>query len=237
MSADTWEKLLLLVAGGAIAALGAWLNEVRSEKRRKGTKLEEAYVGWLNAHELIFRRLRELADLADEEAVSAESNGLLVEKLDRVNADLQSLQAALNIAFVYERDRTKKDLVEKLLAGYEVIVGLLTQLVSRHKVQWQLQQAQVGFHSRLSRADAMVLHVRKLKEAKGVESNAQLAEEAAKVERHVRRYRNKIARDAAETAKLASSSAVRLTSRARKLFEDLKEMDETMLPLRRILLG
>jgi phytoene dehydrogenase-like protein len=126
------EKILLLVAGGVIAALSAWFADFRSERRRKTVKLEEAYLAWLNSQSTVLRGLRELTELAEGRPKSAEEHALILEKFDRLYSELQSLRASANQAFMYERVDEKKTLLDLQSKAYEALSEAL-RLTVRHQ--------------------------------------------------------------------------------------------------------
>jgi hypothetical protein len=107
---DLVEKVCLLLAGGIMTVLGAWLNDVRSERRSRKAKLEDAYIAWLSSQSSVLARLRAylyLAQQKDEQPATG-----LIEALDRVHTEIGALTGALNTALVYESDRTRRRLIE-----------------------------------------------------------------------------------------------------------------------------
>ena len=149
-----WEKVLLLLAGSAFgsasAILGAWLNDLRTEKRRKRAKLEEAYIAWLNADTLVRDRLKELVQFVESEEKVAESEELLVEKLERLPADLQTLCSALNTAFVYERSRPKRRLIELQTSLYAHLIESIKIVIAHHKTHVEYHQTVDSTNTMLS---------------------------------------------------------------------------------------
>ena len=221
MNPDTLEKLLLLIGGGVLTVVGAWLNDWRSEKRRKGTKLEEAYIAWLNSHSLVLGRLKKLATLAENEPASGESYDLLLEKLSQINSDLQNLLSALHAAFIYERDRSKKRLVELHSIRYAALVEILTIIIRHHKTHLE-------FHETIENSNTVISYLKELQESEGVSVNADLAKEIAKVQKSAQRNHNK-------ATKHLSGCTASLSTYAKKILKVVDEIDNESPVLRRAL--
>jgi hypothetical protein len=185
MDTQILEKLLLLIAGGVLTALGAWINDVRGERRRKKAKLEEAYLAWLNTEYSVLSRLKELAKLAEREPESLQSHDLLLEKFERLHSDLQNLVSALNQAFIYERDRKKKALVEVQSLIY-------TQLAENLNIIILHQRTHLDLHTMIDETNNMVFRFDDMKKSDLVSLSPDLAEKITELQGTVQLNRDDV---------------------------------------------
>ncbi len=155
MDAQIWDKIFLLIAGGALTALGAWVNDLRNERRRKSVKLEEAYLNWLNTQSKVNGQLKELTRLAEKEPDSVQSHELLLEKFENISSDIHVLTSALNLAFIYERSKNKKVLLENQLSTYVALTELLSVIIRHHKTHLE-------FHKTINESNSMAVKFEKL---------------------------------------------------------------------------
>lgn len=221
MDIQIWDKFLLLIAGGGLTALGAWFNDLRSERRRKSAKLEEAYLAWLNTQSSVLGRLKELTKLAERELESAQAHELLLEKFERLYSELQNLSSALNLAFIYERDRGKKALVEAQALLYAKLTETLSIIISHHK-------RHLDFRSTIDQANALVLRFEEMTKSDAANSNVDLAITSTELYQVARSIHE-------EATNHLLTCSFKLSTDAKELSKEIKEIEEQSPALRRAL--
>ncbi|HVG34176.1 MAG TPA: hypothetical protein VM911_13890 [Pyrinomonadaceae bacterium] len=215
------ENLLLLVAGGVLTALGAWANDVRGERRRKREKLEEAYLTWLNTHSSLIDRLKELARSAETEPETLEAHELLLEKLARLHSDFKDLTAALNLAFIYERDSSKKALLEVQAQIHGQLKEMLGTILAHYKVHLDFQTAIEITGDQLSR-------VEEIAKSEAVKQRPELGEAVDNLQQDILNGRER-AHD--HLAKCSAS----LSTSVKRILQHVQNIEESSPALRKLL--
>jgi hypothetical protein len=222
MDLQIWHNLILLVTGGVLTALGAWINDLRSEGRRKRVKLEEAYLTWLNTESSILGRLKELTKLAEDESKSVQAYELLLEKFERLHSDLQTLTSALNQALIYERDRNKKALVETQSLLYANLTESLSIIVRHHRTHLE-------FHATIDQAKTLVSRTQELMESDTGNSDSDIARMISKLHQEAH-----MARD--EASDHLSKCSMQLCTDVKEVSEHIKEIEKKSPAFRRSLI-
>ena len=176
------NSLLLLIAGGLLTILGAWLNDIRSERRRVRAKLEEAYLAWLNNEVSLISRLKELSRLAKSEPKSLQEHDQLIERATQLHSDLQALTSALNFAVVYERNKKKRILLEKQSGIYSDLVDSLDIIIRHHKTHLDIRDL-------VGKMDALLLRIDAMKKTEGAQKKEDVLESLSQFEASVMKNR------------------------------------------------
>ena len=209
------EKLLLLVSGGVLASLGAWINDFRSEKRRKREKLEQAYLEWLNSEAIIRGKLKEFIKKAEVEEFSASREEIVRREYEVLRPALQSLTSAMNLAFIYEKNAKKRKTVDILHGIYHVLAESLEVIVDMYSISLK--------HHIL---------VESILEFEGTdeELTKRLGKEAAE------KYQ-KLLKGKEKTSTELSARLKRLSEQFEDVLGDIKSLDELSAELREILVS
>lgn len=221
MDLQIWHNLILLVAGGVLTALGAWLNDLRGERQRKRVKLEEAYLAWLNTESSVLGRLKELTKLAEDAPESMQAHELLLEKFERLHSDLQTLTSALNLAFIYERDRNKKALVEAQSLRYVHLTEILSVIIRHHR-------GHLDFHATIDEANTLVSRTEEMMKSDAANSESDIA--GAISELHEKALK---ARD--EASNHLSTCSTELSADAKEISKHVNEIEKQSPAFRRSL--
>jgi hypothetical protein len=125
MSADVWEKLLLLIAGGGLTVLGAWLNDWRREYYQSRLKLKDAYSAWLTSRSDVLGRVKKLSRLARTEPSDIEHHNALMFQFIESETELKQLLTWLHTALMNERKRNVRMLLHSSSRIAELVVERL----------------------------------------------------------------------------------------------------------------
>jgi hypothetical protein len=236
MDTQVWNNALLLIVGGVLTVLGAWLNDLRSERRRKNAKLEEAYLAWLNTESSILGRLKELTKLAENEPESLQSHELLLEKLVNLHSDLQNLTSALHLALIYERNREKKTLVENQVKIYSLLAEKLRLIVSHHKTHLKFHLIIDQTTAMLDRANTLVAQAEERVRSSVDGSDIDEVGKAAEQYQTVQRYLAEVIRVRDESNNHLSTCASSLSDAAKRLSKDVERIEERSTDFRKVLI-
>jgi hypothetical protein len=153
MAADVSQQIVLLLSGGALTQLGVWLADLRTEKRRKRQKLEDAYIAWLNAQVSVVGRLKALARLAQEEPYSMDSVESILAKFEVVETELSTLGATVNAAFIYEPSREKKQYLDNHSNLISILIEIIGVVLKHHQTHLKFRKAVEESQSLVSQLD------------------------------------------------------------------------------------
>lgn len=234
MDTQIWEKLLLLFIGGVMTALGAWFNELRSERRRKNAKLEEAYLAWLNSQASVLARLKELTKSVEREPESIEAHALLMEKFERLHSDLQNLSFALNLAFIYERDREKKALVEGQALLYTKLTEGVGVVIRHHKAHLDFHKTIDEANSLVETGNALVARTGELINSNTDDSKTELSK-LTELKQWAERNREEARKNRDKASNHLLTCSANLSEDAKGFSKDVEEIEKQSPALRRAL--
>ncbi len=235
---ETMEKSLFAVIGGviggALTLFGAWLSDLRSEKRRKRAKLEEAYHKLLDGTVLAVHRLKAISELAEKQPESIDSHATLLEKMESLRSDLQGLISALNLAFLYESNWEKRELLESHVTVYELLAVRLGVIVAHHKTH-------INFESLIDRSDEIIksatdkITTLETMRSKETDANPELKKRIAEEHRCAMHTREEANRVREYGRHHLTSCSANLVDDAKCLGNDIARIEQMTPRLRRII--
>jgi hypothetical protein len=222
MDSDTLRSLLLLVCGGLLTALGAWLRDLTAEKLRRTHKLEEAYLTWLNMHHGVLARLKALSRVAERDPDSTESMRRILQRYDDMEADLLKLNGAVNTAFLLEKKAPKKQLLQSHSEILALLAAHLGEILGHHR-------SHLSFYTTIGEAQEVVDGCNELLSGLGVGESAEERREeiAANLEAAVR-VRDKAKEHLATCSRELHSDAKELTEEIQRVIDNAKVVREAI---------